>query len=931
MNNEEFLQEFIDEAKSHLEVIESGIIDLESESYDMELINKIFRAVHSIKGTAGFFELKNIVELSHCIENNFDEIRENKKQLSEKSIDILLKSFDALRDLVENVHTSDDADIGDLLLKLKEVFESEEQISTPKQTEKENEVEPFGKESIEVPDELRQENIEEASLNQIIQEEFSQDTEQSLHVGTHEDIKKDKLEPIENFSISQMMKQQQEKDQLDNSKEQNLEKDEKNAGVKKPGNNGDESIRVNVTLLNNILNLASELVLGRNQLLRVTDNYRKVVPNIDGVLQNIDHITTELQERVMQTRMQPLGTIFNKFPRVVRDLSKKLQKDVELKINGADVELDKSIIESLADPLTHILRNSLDHGIEGLQKRKEAGKDIKGKINLSAYHEGGYVIIDVVDDGAGINVAKIKKKVLELGIATHNELENMQENEIIQFLFHAGLSTAEKVTDVSGRGVGMDVVKNNIEKLGGNIEIQTVLGQGTTVRLLLPLTLAIISAIIVQVKDQKFALPQINLQEIVRIKRQENVRKIEYINKTEVLRLRGKLLPIIRLSDNLRMNMKENNSDDRGGSSQLNFLENLDDVTRILVIKIGSRRFGLAVDEIHGSEEILVKPLPSYVKDLRTYSGVTILGDGRVAMILDPDGIMNKANLNNFDENQNNEQTELEAKEFEKQNMLLFKCSGNELLAMDIAMVKRIEEIHTDDIEVISGKEFMKYLDHSIRVVRPENVIPNFSKKELQGKAYVIIPRMTDNPMGILISKVMDTVNLHVNFVNTETPPEGILGTILVNEKLISVMNMFYIFEKIIPDYTKVKLEVEVRKQKRILLAEDTPFFQRIVKEFLESAGFFVELAENGKMAYEIIEQGQFDIVVTDIQMPVMDGLEFAKKLRNSERYNKIPIIGLTSMTGERNKKIGMEAGFNAYQYKLQKNELLQAIESFFE
>jgi two-component system, chemotaxis family, sensor kinase CheA len=917
MNNVEFLQEFIDEAKSHLEVIESGIIDLENDSYDMELINKIFRAVHSIKGTAGFFELKNIVELSHYIENNFDEIRENKVQLSEKSIDILLKSFDALRDLVENVHTSDEADIGDLLYKLKDVFSPDEGNETHLETSSEASLEKSVNQeptiTIATPvEEISEEVLVEGNVKEISEEDAFQ---VPVVIPTPRGV--------ENLTEDKMTG--------NNNKDLNLEKDEKSTETKKPSVNGDENIRVNVNLLNNILNLASELVLGRNQLLRVTESYRKAVPNIEGVLQNIDHITTELQERVMQTRMQPLGTIFNKFPRVVRDLSKKLNKDVELKITGADVELDKSIIESLADPLTHILRNSLDHGIENLQKRKESGKDIKGRITLSAYHEGGYVIIDVIDDGAGINVAKIKKKVLELGIASPNELENMQENEIIQFLFHAGLSTAEKVTDVSGRGVGMDVVKNNIEKLGGNIEIQTVLGQGTTVRLLLPLTLAIISAIIVQVRDQKFALPQINLQEIVRIKKKESARKIEYINQTEVLRLRGKLLPIIRLSDNLKMEKVSLDPENIEQMTSLQIQDEQDEVTRILVIKIGSRRFGLAVDEIHGSEEILVKPLPSYVKNLKTYSGVTILGDGRVAMILDPDGIMNKANLNNFDENASTDQMEQEAKEFEKQNMLIFKCSGNELLSIDIAMVKRIEEIHTDNIEVISGKEFMKYLDKSIRVVRPENVIPNFSKNEINGKAYVIIPRMTENPIGILISKVLDTVNLHVDFVNTDTPPEGILGTILVNQKLISVMNMFYVFEKVIPDYTKVKLDVAIRKQKRILLAEDTPFFQRIVKEYLESAGFYVELADNGKKAYEMMEEGQFDIVVTDIQMPVMDGLEFAKKLRNNEKFMKIPIIGLTSMTGERNKKIGLEAGFNAYQYKLQKNELLQAIEGFME
>ena len=888
MTNVEFLQDFLDEAKSHLEVIEGGIISLENQSQDMDLINKIFRAVHSIKGTAGFFELKNIVDLAHGIENNFDELRENKKSLSDEGIDVLLKSFDLLKDLIENVQASDDADIGDLLNKLHKLLESEEMEGGKELEDKKNDL------SENVNDEVNQDLNKEMIQEKI--EETNTETSKELKEAT----KKGDNEYVENFKNDQ-------------NPATKAEPDSKTSQKRAPQKN-DDSIRVNVSLLNSILNLASELVLGRNQLLRVSENYKKEVPSLEGVLQNIDHITTELQERVMQTRMQPLGTIFNKFPRVVRDLSKKLEKDVELTIMGADVELDKSIIESLADPLTHIIRNSLDHGIEDTKKRKDAGKELKGKLILNAYHEGGYVIIDIKDDGGGVSVERIKEKVLSMQLATKTELENMQDNEIIQFLFHAGLSTAEKVTDVSGRGVGMDVVKNNIEKLGGNIEIQSVLGKGTTVRLLLPLTLAIISAIIVQVENEKFALPQINLQEIVRIKHNDMSRKIEYVNKSEVLRLRGKLLPIISLKNVMGLEVKES--------------EKQRDVSKILVIKIGSRRFGLLVDDIHGSEEILVKPIPLFVKNLKSYSGVTILGDGKVAMILDPDGIMNKANLSNFDENAQDEGITKEFKEFEKQNMLVFKCSGQELLALDIAMVKRIEEMHTDDIEEISGKEFFKYLGKSIRIIRPENVIPNFKQKKVEGKAYIIIPRMTAQPIGILISGVVDTVNMHVDFVNTDKPPEGILGTIIVHEKLVSVLNVFYIFESVIDNYVKAGEEI-VKRDKKILFVEDTPFFQRIVKEFLESAGFVVELAENGKKGYEFLQQEYFDAVVTDIQMPVMDGIEFAKKIRNDENFAKIPVIGLTSMTGERNKKIGIESGFDSYQYKLDKDLLLSALDKF--
>ena len=310
--------------------------------------------------------------------------------------------------------------------------------------------------------------------------------------------------------------------------------------------------------------------------------------------------------------------MYYKFPRIIRDISKNLGKEIELTMDGVDVELDKSIIEALGDPLTHLVRNAVDHGIEKPEVREQLGKPKTGRVSLKAYHEGGHVTIDVSDDGAGIDIDIIKEKALEKGIVSQMELDEMGDREALSLLFAPGFSTAKTVTDVSGRGVGMDVVKTNIEKLGGSIEIFTIKGGGTTFRLTLPLTLAIISSLIVEVDGQHFALPQINLQEMVRIKPGDDTRSIEYINESEVLRLRGNLLPLIYLADILGLPRK---TTDEGG--------NMDSIMRVLVLKLGSKRFGLVVDSIY-DDEILVKPLPKFLKECRCYSGVTIMGDGNV-------------------------------------------------------------------------------------------------------------------------------------------------------------------------------------------------------------------------------------------------------------------------------------------------------------
>jgi len=590
--------------------------------------------------------------------------------------------------------------------------------------------------------------------------------------------------------------------------------------------------------------------------------------------------------------------------------------------------------------------------------REKLGKSRTGTVKLKAYHEGGYVNIDVIDDGKGIDVEVLKKKALEKGFVGKSDLVAMGEQDVLKLLFKPGFSTAEKVTDISGRGVGMDVVKTNIEKLGGTIEIFTVPHAGTTFRLLLPLTLAIIPSLIVEAETLKFALPQVNLQEIVRIKANDPTRKIEYINNSEVLRLRGRFLPIIHLAEVLRLNRTyiDNITGERKPENRKMLFNNrrvnsdvlvpkdqdmnkgndqrkpgMSNIVRILVIKIGSRRLGLAVDAIHGSEEILVKTLPVYVKECKCYSGVTILGDGKTSMILDPSGIIEKANLHFYDsqdENQISKEVEERESIREHQNILLFKCSGPETLALDMSMVSRVEEIKVEEIEKIGDKEYIKFRGNALRVIRPEDFLPISKETNQKKKLFVIIPKLVNHPMGILIEKIQDTVQTGINIRQDDNiTAKGLIGSTILGNKIVLLVNVYELFEIANPEQYKVIPIIKKGEKLKILLVEDTPFFQKLEKSYLEEAGYTVLLAQDGKEAMEILEIEKVDAVVSDINMPIMNGLELVRRIRANASIAMLPVIAITSLTGESQIKEGLAAGFDSYEFKLDRQKLLEILD----
>jgi len=533
--------------------------------------------------------------------------------------------------------------------------------------------------------------------------------------------------------------------------------------------------------------LAGEMVLSRNQLLRTlseegtrpaeSENGKSSEArrsrNLDTIVQNIDLITTDLQEHIMQTRMQPIGSVFGKFPRIVRDMAKQLGKEISLITQGEDVELDKSIIESLSDPLTHLIRNCCDHGLEPPDEREATGKSKTGTIRLRAFHQDGQINISIVDDGRGIDTDKLVSKAINKNLISQDQIDQMQPQELVNLIFLPGLSTAETVSEISGRGVGMDVVKTNITRLGGQIQIETDFGHGTELLLRLPLTLAIIPSLIVGVADQRFAVPQVNLVELLFIHSKDIPSRVEKVGSATVLRLRKQLLPLLKLSDILELDSPKNATNGYN----------------IMVLRTGNQQFGVIVDELFDTEEIVVKSLSSFLKSCRCFSGATIMGDGHVAMILDPNGIVAHSGLS-FEAIES-EQRKLSAVSAQhagrkSENMLLFNNAASEVFAIPLGDVLRLEKFQVSEITNIGHREFINYDGKGLPIVRLESYLPvaSIDYESIMTEAYLIIPRQGGGKVGIVVSKVLDVMETDCEWKPSTDDIAGIAGWAVLQDHI---------------------------------------------------------------------------------------------------------------------------------------------------
>jgi two-component system chemotaxis sensor kinase CheA len=541
----------------------------------------------------------------------------------------------------------------------------------------------------------------------------------------------------------------------------------------------DTTIRVDVALLDKLMTRVGELVLARNQILQRTSGLEDA--EFVRTAQRLNLITTELQEGVMKTRMQPIGNVWAKFPRVVRDLSAQLGKQIRIEMDGKETELDKTIVEAIKDPLTHLVRNSIDHGIETPAARRAAGKSEEGCLTLRAYHEGGQVNIEITDDGTGLNIDRIRKKALEKGLITAEQASRLSEREAAQLILLPGFSTAEQVTSVSGRGVGMDVVKTNIEKIGGTLDLQTRPGQGTTIKIKIPLTLAIIPALIVTCDGDRYAIPQVSLLELVRLEGDQATRGIETVHDTPVYRLRGKLLPLVYLSEHLRL---------RGNSAQSAVEEN--SAINIVVLRADDRQFGLVVDKVNDTEEIVVKPLGKQLKSVAEYAGATIMGDGDVALILDVKGLAVASGLGHEirDRSVTTEGKAVTESTGRKETLLIVDVGDARGFALPTSMVARLEKISRTAVELANGREVIQYRGAILPLVRLADVVGGAPPAAADLEMQVIVYDELGKRFGLVVERIVDITEAELNFAIDQDADHYLLGTTVVQQRVKDVLNL---------------------------------------------------------------------------------------------------------------------------------------------
>jgi two-component system, chemotaxis family, sensor kinase CheA len=724
---EPIVNEFLVESYENLDRLDKDLIELEQDPKNIEILGSIFRTIHTIKGTCGFIGLHKLEKVAHVGENLLGKLRDGALALNPSRTSALLAMVDAIRQMlgcIEQDRNEGEVDYSKL-------------------------VETLGKL-------LTDEGCAEiaASVSSPAVEEKKADPE---FVPAAEKVDR-RQEPSEGETAS-VPESGDKRASTDRRKE--------TRGV------ADSSIRVDVEILDRLMNLVGELVLARNQILQFAP--AKSDSSFIATSQHLNLVTTELQEGVMKTRMQPIGNIWSKFPRVVRDLSMAVGKKIRLEMEGKDTELDKTLIEAIKDPLTHIVRNSCDHGIETPEKRLASGKDEEGVLLLRAFHEGGQVNIEIIDDGAGIDPEKIKSIALKKNVITQEQADRMSDRELVNLIFAAGFSTAEKVTNVSGRGVGMDVVRTNIEKIGGSVDIQSVPGKGTTLRVKIPLTLAIIPALIITTAGERYAIPQVNLLELVRLDGDQAKESIEQIQGSPVYRLRGNLLPLISLNEELKVEK-----------------EVASDAINIVVLHADDRQFGMVVEGISDTEEIVVKPLSKQLKGIAAFSGATIMGDGKLALILDVMGLAQRANvISGHQEKSLSKSSTAQDKTGDRQTLLVFGLEADDRMAIPLSEVARLEEFKKSDVEQSGEQDVVQYRGEIMPLIYLKKVLNRGSMEEDSDKELMQAIVFTKNgrSVGLVVARIIDIVEEAVE-VRRGANRQGVLGTIVVQKRVTDLLDV---------------------------------------------------------------------------------------------------------------------------------------------
>ncbi len=734
----EIVAEFLVESHENLDQLDRDLVELERTPDSRELLSSIFRTIHTIKGTSGFLAFNRLEALTHVGENLLSRLRDGKMVMTTHTAGALLTMVDTVRALLEAIeHGAGDADPGvdveSVVSLLERVLAGDVEEPAAAAAEGGEQATVSELESVQdaPPAQAAVEGGEQATVTATDSVEDAPPAAAAAPAHEPDPVAEELLDPV-----------------LDQAPE-----DVPAAAEVEEGRRGvvDSSVRVDVDLLDGLVQLVGELVLTRNQILQRTEAADDV--ELVRASQRLDLVASELQESVMRTRMQPIGQVWSKMPRIVRDLAHQLGREVDLEMDGHDTELDRSLLEALKGPLTHLVRNSLDHGIEPPPAR--------------AYHESGQVVVEITDDGKGIDPRHIGDVAVRRGVVTREQLARMEPRDVLDLIFRPGFSTAEQVTNVSGRGVGMDVVRTSIERIGGSVDLTSTVGCGTTMRIRIPLTLAIIPALVVGQQGERYAIPQANLVELVRLEGQDLRENVETLAGAPVLRLRGRLLPLVSLSEAL------------GG-------EKADpDGLTIVVVQADETRFGLCVEEVHDTQEIVVKPIGRQLKSLPTYAGATIMGDGRVALILDVGGIARTRAIGAAHATE----PEVQVGTVDSRALLVLEVSQGRRAALPLTAVSRLEEFELGRVERSGGVEVVQYRDGILPLLRLAPAIGLAESPPAEDQISVVVHEDGQHRVGIVIDRVLDVVEEHV--VPTEVGRRnGVLGSAVVQDKVTDLVDL---------------------------------------------------------------------------------------------------------------------------------------------
>ena len=913
---DEMLMEFLAESAEQIEAASAQIVAFERNPEDAALISSIFRLVHTIKGTCGFLGLERLQRLTHHAESLIGCLREGAKATPEV-VSAILTAVDQVKvllgDLEEAGHEPEGDDSALIALLEKQVAGCQAGESGEAAATEETPV-PAAPEAPE-DEGAWIAKAEEPVCAKHEPEEHGAAADNSAEPQAGNPNSQESLDAlVASLRAAKLDVRRQQAEAAGHPPKAAPKAPapapaaEPHPPAAKAGEHaaegrakGNDTIRINLNTLERIMNLVSELVLTRNQLIELTRH--KEDETLKSPLQRLSTMTTDLQDAVMRARMQPVERVFSNLPRMIRDLANDLNKKINLVTEGADTELDRQLIDLIRDPLTHLVRNCADHGIETPEERLRVGKPAAGTVRVSAAHEAGQITIEIADDGRGLDITKIKSKAIQVGLATPQQLERMSDEEIYRFIFAAGFSTAEKVTNVSGRGVGMDVVRENIQTIGGSVALTSTPGKGAKFSLKIPLTLAIAPALIVEASGQRFALPQHSVVEAVGLNGGEH--KIELVQGSKILQLREAVLPIGSLADLLHLAQPE----DRGAEAE----------QLAVIMRVGAHAFGITVDAVVDVQEIVVKPMGGSLSHLSSFSGHTILGDGSVVLILDPNGVCQALGLEQSREGSAGNVESGAPRVGDRTRLVYFRAGSGVDKVLPLSNIARIETVSSEKIEMSNG---MMLMQHQGRLMPIVAAAPDVMVKEGDNTVFVISP--DGEPFGLLIDAIVDIIEEKLDVEIAGDQP-GIVGAAEINGKVIELLDIGYFVDILRPQGDRPK-----DRKSRLLLVDDAAFFRDMLAATLQAHGFEVVKCGSGAQAVAAIGQGtRFDAALIDVELPDVAGYELADRLR--EAGAQCPLIAIAPYATREILRAATAAGMAGAVGKFQRNQMLDLIRACIE